>query len=106
MRVTTVDGLRITAVQQGVIKEIRCSRLVGADGANSLVRRSLGISTTERGPGINFQVPGTYSRMEWHMNTKDFGCGYAWIFPHKDTVSKNGELIFWKIPHSSVRKAA
>jgi len=86
-KVTAVEGLRITAVQEGEKREFSCSRLIGADGANSLVRRSLRIPTVYRGPGINFQVPGTYEKMEWHMNTRAFGCGYAWIFPHQHTIS-------------------
>jgi geranylgeranyl reductase len=87
IHVGAVDGLRITAVRQGAIQEIRCSQLVGADGANSLVRRSLGVPAVHRGTGINFQVPGICERMERHMNTRIFGCGHAWIFPHKETVS-------------------
>lgn len=87
MKVVAIDGLYVTAVQKGQTKEIRCSQLVGADGANSLVRRSLGIPAINRGPGINFQISGSHERMEWHMNTKKFGCGYAWIFPHRNTLS-------------------
>ncbi len=87
-KVTAVDGLRVMAVSGGVSKTFTCSHLVGADGANSLVRRSLGIPADERGTGINFQVPQQkYERMEWHLSARAFGCGYAWIFPHKDSVS-------------------
>ena len=25
--------------------------------------------------------------MEWHLSTRNFGTGYGWIFPHKNTVS-------------------
>lgn len=66
---------------------LRCENLVGADGSTSLVRRTLGIPTTRLGVGINYQVAGHYSRMEWHLNTQRFASGYAWIFPHRDTVS-------------------
>jgi geranylgeranyl reductase len=87
-KVTAVDGLRVTAAVGGVSKTFTCSHLVGADGANSLVRRSLGIPADERGTGINFQVPQQkHERMEWHLSARAFGCGYAWIFPHKDSVS-------------------
>jgi geranylgeranyl reductase len=87
VRATAIDGLQVTAVQYGEKIEIKCSQLVGADGAHSLVRRSLGIPATERGIGINFQVPECYERMEWHMDAKAFSSGYAWIFPHRDSVS-------------------
>ncbi len=86
-KVTAIDGLRVTAVSGCSSRTFTCSHLVGADGANSLVRRSLGLPAEERGTGINFQVPQRCERMEWHLSAQAFGCGYAWIFPHKDTVS-------------------
>ncbi len=61
--------------------------LVGADGSSSLVRRHLGIPTAEMGVGINYQVPGNFPEMQWHLNTDLFGNGYAWIFPQQDTAS-------------------
>ena len=61
--------------------------LVGADGSSSLVRRQLGIPTEHMGVGINYQVPGIFPEMQWHLNTDLFGNGYAWIFPHQDTAS-------------------
>ncbi|MGV1098307.1 NAD(P)/FAD-dependent oxidoreductase [Thiovibrio sp. JS02] len=61
--------------------------LVGADGSGSMVRRRLGIATRRCGVGIHFQIPGNYQAMEWHLDTKLFGNGYAWIFPHRDTAS-------------------
>lgn len=61
--------------------------LVGADGSSSLVRRQLGIATTEMGVGINYQIAGNFPEMQWHLNPDLFGNGYAWIFPHQDTAS-------------------
>lgn len=61
--------------------------LVGGDGSGSLVRRQLGIPTEKIGIGINYQVPGNFPEMQWHLNTDLFGNGYAWIFPHQDTAS-------------------
>jgi geranylgeranyl reductase len=86
--VRSIEGLRVTAeTAQGETKVFSCTQLVGADGANSLVRRSLGIPAVHRGPGINFQFPGRCERMEWHLDLRAFGCGYAWIFPHNETIS-------------------
>ncbi|WP_417910062.1 NAD(P)/FAD-dependent oxidoreductase [Candidatus Electronema sp. PJ] len=84
MKVSAIEGLRVVVDNH---KVFTCTQLIGADGANSLVRRSLGLPAVHRGTGINFQLPGTYERMEWHLNAQNFGCGYAWIFPHKETVS-------------------
>jgi len=88
MRVTAINGHRVTAQSSSGRKQhFTCTHLVGADGATSVVRRSLGIAVANMGPGINYQLPGSPRRMEWHLNTKAFGYGYGWIFPHKKTVS-------------------
>jgi geranylgeranyl reductase len=73
--------------ESGEKKEISYDYLVGADGSSSLVRRHLKISRKQLGIGINFQIPGDVSKMEWHLNNKFFGNGYAWIFPHSKTIS-------------------
>jgi len=87
-RVSAIDGLQVTAVSgSGKQTVFSCTNLIGADGANSIVRRSLGIPTTNIGPGINYQLAGSCDKMEWHLNTKHFGYGYGWIFPHKETIS-------------------
>ena len=39
------------------------------------------------GIGINYQLPGSYPRMEWHLNSRFFAGGYAWVFPHRQTIS-------------------
>lgn len=61
--------------------------LVGSDGSASLVRRFIGLSTAAKGLGINYQLEAFYPDMEWHLDSSLFGSGYAWIFPHKKTVS-------------------
>ncbi len=71
----------------GKEEEIGYDNLVGADGSCSLVRRHLKLHCRQQGIGINFQIPGDISRMEWHLNNKLFGNGYAWIFPHSKTIS-------------------
>ncbi len=87
-RVTGIDQHQVRVCNaNGKIQAITCAHLVGADGAQSMVRRSLGIATKRIGPGINYQIPGRAKKMEWHLNTNDFGYGYGWIFPHKNTVS-------------------
>ena len=39
------------------------------------------------GVGINYQIKGCHSEMEWHLNSRFFKNGYGWIFPHRETVS-------------------
>jgi geranylgeranyl reductase len=64
-------------------EELEFRFLVGADGSSSTVRRLLGVPTTAVGVGLNFFVEGDFPTMEWHLNDKLFGNGYAWIFPHR-----------------------
>lgn len=61
--------------------------LVGADGSSSLVRAYLDLPVKDAGVGINYDVQGFFPRMEWHLNTRLFKNGYAWIFPHSDHAS-------------------
>ena len=62
-------------------------QLVGADGSSSLVRRHLGLPSEKMGVGMNYQAPGVYEHMEWHLNTSLFRNGYGWVFPHRETIS-------------------
>lgn len=61
--------------------------LIGADGSASQVRRHLGIGSRHLGVGINYQIPGRWPEMEWHLDPKLFNSGYAWIFPHQHVTS-------------------
>lgn len=61
--------------------------LIGADGATSKVRKYLKIPTEHTGVGVNFQVEGSYKKMEWHLLSNYFHSGYGWIFPHKNSFS-------------------
>ena len=61
--------------------------LVGADGSNSMVRRHLGIPAIKIGIGVQYHVPKAMAEMEWHLDAKRFGNGYAWIFPHRQITS-------------------
>lgn len=68
-------------------KKVYFKTLVGADGSTSSVRRHLGLPVERYGVGINYQIPGTASKMEWHLNSDLFRSGYAWVFPHSETIS-------------------
>ncbi len=71
----------------GEQESISFDNLVGADGSSSLVRRHLGLKSKRLGIGINYQIQGDVPKMEWHLNNRLFGNGYAWIFPHAKTLS-------------------
>jgi geranylgeranyl reductase len=75
--------------------------LVGADGSSSIVRKHIGITTEKVGVGIHFQVPGSFTRMEWHLNNSLFNNGYSWIFPYKKMASIG---IYGARPYNIPRK--
>lgn len=88
-QVKRIDRASITIFNKNNCKteRIKYTYLVGADGSSSMVRKYLGIPVCYAGVGINYQIPGKFSKMEWHFNSSLFGNGYAWVFPHSDTVS-------------------
>lgn len=88
-RLIAVEGETITCqrVSTGHQERLSSAFLVGADGSSSLVRRSLGVGIQAMGIGINYQLPGEYPQMQWHLDPKRFGSGYGWIFPHKQSAS-------------------
>ncbi len=71
----------------GKIERQRFTYLVGADGSSSLVRRHLNLPLRDIGIGINYQLPGWYPQMQWHLDSTFFSSGYAWVFPHQQTAS-------------------
>lgn len=61
--------------------------LIGADGATSAVRKSLGIPTEEFLVAYQYMIPGDYEDIEMHLDFEKFGITYSWIFPQKGVVS-------------------
>ena len=93
---TVLSGTRVlhlTSNQAELVTEegrrifISFDQLVGADGANSLVRRFLRLPTEAKGIGFNCMLPGQHPQMEWHLHSGLFGSGYGWIFPHAESLS-------------------
>ena len=87
VRKVTKNAVLFQDREKGTQGVITFDYLVGADGSSSLVRRHLGLTSKELGIGINYQIPGDVPKMEWHLNNRMFGNGYAWIFPHAKTIS-------------------
>ena len=64
--------------------------LIGADGANSIVRKSLGLKINKILTAIQYIVPKqdfNKNELEIFFNFKRFGVWYAWVFPHKNSSS-------------------
>ncbi|MFA6896773.1 MAG: NAD(P)/FAD-dependent oxidoreductase [Patescibacteria group bacterium] len=61
--------------------------LIGADGATSAVRKSLGLPTEEFIIAYQYMIPGDYKDIEIEVDFKKFGLTYSWIFPQKGVIS-------------------
>jgi geranylgeranyl reductase len=88
-QVSSITGNVLTFLNKTTrkLEQQKFTYLVGADGSSSLVRRHLGLPVRDIGIGINYQLPGNYPDMEWHLDSALFSSGYSWVFPHKETVS-------------------
>ncbi|MBU1567937.1 MAG: NAD(P)/FAD-dependent oxidoreductase [Proteobacteria bacterium] len=88
-KVSSIDYCRVLCEDKvtGRKEELAFRFLVGADGSSSLVRRYLGLPVSDIGIGINYQIPGDYPEMQWHLDSSLFANGYAWVFPHRNTAS-------------------
>jgi len=83
---------RVTEINNNYIvvdnKKIKFKYLVGADGSSSSVRRFLKLKSNRKGIAIQYIIPTKkYKKIEMFFDSKLFGSGYAWIFPHKSYVS-------------------
>jgi len=67
-------------------EELRCAYLIGADGANSRVRKLIGGEP----PSTALALEGTVPRANGSAMRLDFGCvpgGYGWVFPKGDHLN-------------------
>src|SRR5680860_45014 len=84
---------RVTEIQKDYVvigqdEKIGFKYLVGADGANSIVRKYLGLKTEKFCVAIQYIIPSKeYQKLEFFFDSKLFNSWYAWIFPRKDFVS-------------------
>lgn len=90
-KVTIKTGNTVSEIGDNFVivegKKISFKYLVGADGSNSLVRKSLGLKNNKFLMAIQYFIPKSLESMEYHVDTNLFGSGYSWIFPHKGYTS-------------------
>lgn len=86
-------GACVTKVEKDYVvindsEKIGYEYLIGADGANSIVRKYLGIKTENFSVAIQYIIPtNKYDKVEIFFDQRYLKLGYIWIFPHKDYVS-------------------
>lgn len=106
-KVLNIFDDRVAVHTQNQRHEIGYSHLIGADGANSRVRKFLGLPTQAAGIAFNAMLPLNTDAMEWHLCPKYFRHGYGWIFPHRDAVSvgayiESGKLATLKLKNNLI----
>jgi geranylgeranyl reductase len=77
----------VNRVEKGRVftkKEIfGCKYLVGADGANSIVRRFLNLPS-QYTIGVYYDIPEIKKQLIFHLNGRSLKTGYIWEFPHQE----------------------
>ena len=101
-RVTSVNNNKVTTSKNEVFT---FDFLVGADGANSFVRRHLGLSVKKKLVSLQYKIPGKYQEaIEIHLNSSHFYSGYAWIFPHKNYLTVGCSVNPQKFPVQELKR--
>ena len=84
-KVTKIEKNQVTTNRD---EKFSFSYLIGADGAFSVVRKHLNLSSKNTLIALQYMVPtDKYSQFELYYNSKFFSSGYAWIFPHRGFAS-------------------
>ncbi len=83
---TSIDKIKDNHIITNDKKSFEFRHLVGADGSNSIVRKSLGL-TTKHCIGLYYDVPIITDKCIWYLNQKKIGTGYIWVFPHKSSTN-------------------
>jgi geranylgeranyl reductase family protein len=101
-----LEGIRVTSVEEKsdwveVVlnegKKVRCEYLIGADGQESIVGKSLSLLPSKSGRNgfgmeaeIPFESTFDFPRKDFQLIHLDFGSvpnGYCWVFPKKEGLS-------------------
>jgi len=85
-------GEKVTEIKENVVitssgKEFHFDYLIGADGSNSFVRKSLGLKKKRFILAMQYMIPDYYPDMEFHVDIDRFDMSYAWVFPQESVIS-------------------
>ena len=87
-------------------KKIQFKYLIGADGANSIVRRHLGLDSKKVLQAFQYILPRKFKNLEIFVDPDKFGPAYAWIFPYSKTTSigTGADLDYKGIKPNTIKK--
>jgi flavin-dependent dehydrogenase len=84
---------------------LRYSHLVGADGADSAIRRALHLPHQRRYFAGEFNVPGLHLEpLRIECDSADLANGYFWVFPHLEYSSIGAVAPKRVVPPAAVRR--
>lgn len=92
-----IFGAAVSEIKENSIicggRKIFFDNLVGADGSQSIVRKSLGLPE-KLGIGIQYWIEKPHENMEIHFDVDKFGPWYSWLVPHegKTCIGTGGDL--------------
>ncbi len=82
--VTKIDDQKVIVNKE---YQIKYKYLIGADGANSIVRKYLKIKTNNFLSAFQYITPKKFKNLEIFFDPEKYGPAYLWIFPHKNSTS-------------------
>jgi flavin-dependent dehydrogenase len=100
--VTRLDLDRRTACING--QPVRWRHLVGADGADSAVRRALGVPSPRECFAAEYNLPGLRLEPLRVEVDSELAGGYFWVFPHCDYTSIGAVASKRKVRPSELRR--
>jgi flavin-dependent dehydrogenase len=100
--VTGLDLVRRTACIAG--QPVRWRHLIGADGADSAVRRALGVPSPRDCFAAEYNVAGVRLEPLRVEVDPDLAGGYFWVFPHCDYTSIGAVASKHKVRPSALRR--
>jgi flavin-dependent dehydrogenase len=102
-QVVAIDPEKVT-LKDGRLFGYSC--LVGADGYASVVRRHLGLGVRRKLIGFQYTIPvrDPDPVLEVFLDARRFHVGYAWIFPHRESIAVGCCCDPERVNHVKVRE--
>jgi len=88
-------------------EEIGFKYLVGAEGYNSVVRKSLGLKVEKKLIGFQYTIPvgDVDPKLQVFLDARRFDVWYAWIFPHRDSIAVGCCCDPARVNHQKIKAA-
>ncbi|MCL5434266.1 MAG: NAD(P)/FAD-dependent oxidoreductase [Candidatus Marsarchaeota archaeon] len=91
-----ITGDKVIDIKSGTVSmhasgNVSAGCLIGADGTNSLVRRSIGIADPEKVTAVQFELPGRFERDRAAIYVgEEFMPFHLWVIPVNESLARIG----------------